>query len=506
MTLTRELLILLVARVLQLLLALITVRASTMLLTVEQYGMLALLMGFNALCGLFLVNPIGTHIQRHTHQWAVEGSLLAMLRQFNGYVVGIAGVAVILVASWAFARGEGTVHHRWLAAIAVGWLVYAFTWNGTLVSMLNMVGFRGVSASAAVMTTLFALAGSVILSSRVSSALYWIAGQALGLTIIAVPAMYALRSRVRPGTHAHTPADLKLLTSDTIWSFCFPLAMATGFMWVLTSGYRFVVEWGWGARSLGFMVAGLAVATQVWTACETLVIQFLFPHFYKAISDDDPVAQQRAYSNLINTVCPLYMLLLGVTVASGGWIMAVLTDTKFHDAYVFALFGAGIEWCRATASLLSQAAQVTKRTAYVIGPYALSGSLAIGGGFVAGWAHASLYTVAVVLMAAGLLLVVTMGRQMDRLIHADIEWRSVFGMSAVASVIVLIAALVGLHPRPFKESLLALTGVGLAISAPFLIFIRSSRPYRALLSVPLRPGHGAMDLHGDGELVSPRKV
>lgn len=482
---SRDLFLLSASRIAQILLSLISVRIVTSLLSVEQYGVLALLLAFNGFFGLFLLNPVGVHIQRHTHQWVTEGSLLSRLGRFNVYIIVVSALAVALVAIWSSVRTGENMRIAWLMALVMGWYVYVLTCNTTFVSILGMIGFRGAQASLAVLTSFLALAGSVALSISASSGVLWLAGQALGYSVIAILAHRILQRRIRPMTRE--TKDTSLLSWETIKSFCFPLAIATGFMFALTSGYRFVVEWGWGVRALGLMAVGFGVSSQMWSVCETLLMQFLFPHFYKAISGNNKIEQQQAYSNLLNAVVPIYILLLGVTLASGGWAVAVLTDVKFHDAYKFAMFGAAIEWCRAMASLLSQAAQVTKRTVNVIAPYAVAGSLAIGGSLVAGWFHAPLTVVAMVLVAAGIVLLLLMVFQMSRLLHVDVKWQGVVTMGSFACLIIGTATVIGFKSRAFIESVLSLTAVGLLAGIAMFIYLRQNNAYDALLSVQLNP-------------------
>ncbi len=78
------------------LMALISIRAVTTFLTPEQYGELALLIAVQTFCGLFLINPIGQHINLHTHAWWDDGTLMARLKSYRRYifVVSFVGAAV----------------------------------------------------------------------------------------------------------------------------------------------------------------------------------------------------------------------------------------------------------------------------------------------------------------------------------------------------------------------------------------------------------------------------
>jgi O-antigen/teichoic acid export membrane protein len=480
---SRNNLSLLTGRIAQLLLAIISVRVATGLLAVEQYGMLALLTGFQSLFGLLLISPVGQYILRHTHQWAAEGLLLSRLRRYNLYVSIVAAVAVAVVMVWIPVHREDNVHVPWLAALAVGLVVYVGTLNGCLVSLLNMLGHHGVSVYLAFLTTLAALMSSVAVSfsGHAVSAVLWLTGQSIGTGLVSALALQRLHREIRPTARA--TIDPTFLTWNIVLSFCFPLAITAGFSWVMLSGYRFIVEWVWGMRALGFMAVGLAVAGQVWSACEGLLMQFFIPPFYKAVSEGTPCAYQRAYSNFINTVMPIYLLLLGVTLSCGGWLMAVLVDAKYHEAYEFVIYGVGIEWCRAMAGLLSQAAQATKQTKYLIGPFALSSFVAMVGCVGVAWIHAPLGAVSLVLLVAGLFLVLSMGWQMNGLLHIHIEWRGLLSMGFLACAIFSGALLFGLKPISSIESVLPLTVVGVTAGLGLYIFIKLNSSCRALNSV-----------------------
>lgn len=459
-------------------------RLSTTFLSVEQFGVFSLLTAFRAFFGLFLINPVGQHINRHTHEWFSNGSLLARLHRYNHYIFFVALLAVMLVAIWLLLRGTLVIEMVSLASIAMGLSVYAGTWNGTLVPMLNMVGFRAMSVSLEVFTGLLVLLGSVFLVLHHNSGVYWFAGAVFGLGVVALLAWKLLQKQLV--NSVGKPSTVKLLDKTTFVSFCLPLAAAAGFMWLLTSGYRFLVEWGWGASALGLMAVGFGIASQMWSICETLAMQFLFPHFYKAISDGDKAKQQQAYTDLINTLMPLYLILLGVTLVSGGWVLAVLTDIKFHDAYPYVFFGAIIEWCRVMAGLLSQAAQVTKRTSYNIVPYACSGLFAVCACIVASTLHAPLINVVFLLVAAGFLLLATMSWQMIKLMPIMIEWRNLIGPALFSIVLGLGGVVYGVAPKPALHSVVALAVVGLLAIVATVIYLKSSKAYQALLSVELR--------------------
>lgn len=481
---SRDFLLLMAGRGAQVLLSLISLRIATTLLSVEQFGIFALLNGFRAFFGLLFINPVGQHINRHTHEWFDDGSLRARLYRYNIYISLVAISAIIIVAIWAFLRETLTFESGWLAALAMGLAVYLGTWNGTLISMLNMVGFRGLSVGFEILTAFIILVGSVFLVLENDSGVHWFAGAVFGLGIVSVMVWQTLKRKLPYS--AEVPKTVELLDRDTIYSYCFPLATATGCMWLLNSGYRYPVESGWGSAALGFMAVGLGIASQMWSIFETLAMQFLFPHFYKAISVGNHAEQKQAYTDLINTLIPLYLIFLGFTLTTGGWALALLTNVKFHDAYPYVFFGAIIEYCRVMAGLLSQAAQVTKLTSYNIIPYAFAGAFATIACVVVDILNAPLMMVAAALVIAGVILVISMAWQMNKVIPILIDWGNLGFAGIVAIGLLSAAIIIGIGPKPIIKSFMALGLIGILSISAALIYLRECAAYQALISFRLR--------------------
>ena len=96
----RDFLVIVGGRVLTAIVTLIGIRWVTILLSVEQYGFLNLLISFQVFCGLFLVNPVGQHINRHTHQWLDEGSMLSRLVIYRRYIVLVGLIGMLVCLAW----------------------------------------------------------------------------------------------------------------------------------------------------------------------------------------------------------------------------------------------------------------------------------------------------------------------------------------------------------------------------------------------------------------------
>lgn len=448
------------------LLALVAIRAVTTFLTPEQYGELALLIAVQSFCGLFLINPVGQYINLHTHAWWDDGTLLARLKSYRQYVlvVSLVGMAAVL--------GMGklqTVHQVLWTAAAMFAMVVAGTWNATLIPVLNMLGFRAASVWWSIVTAVLALAASIILVMWLPFATAWFAGQAIGLALGAFGARYVLRQHAMQAENSQ--GTLPLLDRRTILTYCLPLALATGLMWLQLSGYRFVIEGYWGLAQLGFMAVGLQLAGQIWMLAESLASQFLNPLFYRRITAYENYAEvELAFSDLLNTLIPVYFVLTGLLILSAPYLLNVLVAPQFQDAITFVMLGAGIEMCRVLGNLLSNAAHVRRKTKSLALPYAAGAMVSLVLIYLAGvkqmeigWAGAALSAGASAMLAV---MAVVMYQQVK--FSLDVARCSV-GAAGMAVMVLLAVWL----PK--------LSGVGTSIGMLMLMGVLSGIVVLALL-------------------------
>jgi len=375
------------------LMALITIRVVTTLLTPEQYGELALLIAVQMFCGLFLVNPVGQHINLHTHAWWDDGTLMARLKPYRRYVMAVSLVGSVVVLGMG---KQHSVEQVLWTSMTMFAMVVAGTWNATLIPMLNMLGFRAASVIWGIVTVVIGLASSVLFALWLPSATAWLAGQAIGMGIGALGAKYVMRQHAMQSKSAQ--GSLPLLNRHTVLRYCLPLALATGLMWLQLSGYRFVIESYWGLAQLGFLAVGLQLAGQIWALAESLAMQFLYPLFYRRVTEhDNRVEVELAFSDLLNTLVPVYFVLTGLLILSAPYLLKVLVAPQFQDAITFVMLGAGIEMCRVLGNLLSNAAHVRRKTKSLALPYAAGATVSLVLVYLAGarqmeisWAGAGL--------------------------------------------------------------------------------------------------------------------
>jgi O-antigen/teichoic acid export membrane protein len=446
------------------LMALITLRAVTTFLTPEQYGELALLIAVQMFCGLFLINPVGQHINLHTHAWWDEGSLMVRLKSYRYYVLA---VSLLGAAVGFYISKQHSAEQLFWAAAAVFAMVAAGTWNATLIPMLNMLGFRAASVLWSIVTVAIGLISSILLVRWSPSATAWFSGQAIGMAAGALGAKYVLRRHAIPSKSSRIA--LSLLDRHTVLTYCMPLALATGLMWLQLSGYRFVIEGYWGLSQLGFLAVGLQLAGQIWSLAESLAMQFLYPLFYRRVSAHEKHAEVRlAVSDLLNTLVPVYFVLAGLTILSAPYLLKLLVAPQFWGALDFVMLGTGIELCRVLGNLLSNAAHVRRKTKSLALPYAAGSMTALALIYFAGtrqmeisWAGAALMAGAIAMF---IIMLISMYRQVRFCLDVGRCFVGVAAMLAMASLVIWMPKVSGLGAT-LGLLMLAAAPAGIVVSA-----------------------------------------
>ena len=471
--------------------AIASLRIMTHFMEPKDYGIYVLLVAFQGFCGLFLINPVGQHINRHTHVWWDDGTLLKRLVGYNAYILTISvGIALVLVIWWRlYPSTDKNNMTGMLAALAVGAMVYLGTWNGTFVYILNMLGFRGGSVAWMTTSTIIGLIFSTIFVYRYHNAVSWVLGQALGMAVGAIGAGMMLRRHqaARIPTSAVSGELPTLLDRQTILGYCLPLAAATGFMWLQNTGYRFWVGGVWGVAELGILAIGLSISSQMWSIIESLAMQFLHPYFYRHITEAKTDLQTSAVlSDMVSVMWPLYAVFAGFNMLFASSLLVVLTDVRYHGAVTYVMLGTLIEFARCTTNLWSYAAQIQRRTTKVILPYGLGALVVWLGAVGTSYFNSDLKMLAIGLVISGVVTCAVMIVLMQLMLPIVLDVRRWAASSSILiiSIVVLFATPIR-YDGLYQNAALLLLGMLFSGGCMAALLWRNAALAR-LLSVSLR--------------------
>lgn len=390
------------------------------------------------------------------------------------------GVMAILVN-----LDQSLIQLAWTSAVIFS-MVFAGTWNATLIPTLNMLGFRAQSVFWSVGTAVLGLMFSVVLTMSWPSATAWLGGQAIGMLLGALGARAVLFRHEQYGKMSDL--SLPLLNRSTVLTYCVPLSIATGLMWLQLSGYRFVIEAYWGLAALGFMVVGLQVANQIFSIVESILTQFLYPMFYRQVSAERVEKDESlAYSDLVNSLAPLYLVLAGFIVMAAPYLLRILVSPKYHEATIFVMLGAGVELCRVLGNLFGNAAQVTRRTHSLAAPYGAGAVTSLFLVYLAGVLNMPILASGVALAFGAGAMVAVMWWRMGRQITLTIDMhRCIQGALAMLTMSMLVILL----PREVDiwETILILILGAISAGLVGAILVMRNPAVGRLLNVDLRKG------------------
>jgi len=356
--------ILLIGRVLQIIITLLTLRVSTTILPQIELGSVYYIIAVQSFFSLFLISPVGQYFNRQTARWFMESKLYCIYIKQLFYILTVSLFSVFFMLS-ASSFGLKVLPYELL--LITSCLILSQSVNQTVIPMFNMLENHAEFVFFNLFTALLALIFSYIFICFYSAtALAWVGGIVIGNGMVAMIASLRFRTR-----NINSINNKVLLDFVEIRKFCFPIAIATVFMWFLNSGYRITVEKLYGLEFLAFLGVGLAISSQIFTIAESLLTQYLIPKLFKSVENKNSNERELIVNAYFKIVIPIYVSLAMFLTFSVEYFFPFVVGTQYYDAYNFAIYGAWVELGRVLTNTLAVVSQVEKKTTKFVLPYAL---------------------------------------------------------------------------------------------------------------------------------------
>lgn len=459
---TREILITGIGRVLQIIITLASVRVFTSLLSSAEVGNVYLINSIVAFFGLALINPVGSYMTRKLHVWQRESSILRQFRLFNGYLLCIAvlSLLVVFLIHHVFGIAAGISLPRLLPLVML--LIYATSWNQMVIPSMNILGFRICYIVFYTLTLAAGLLLSVVLvQCNEATAFWWLGGQLASLLVVTLGGYYYFRRHVaqdQPGLPTEN-SRLNLHNMQRILLFVAPLGITTALMWFQNQSYRLIIEKNIGLEFLGMMGLGLSISSNIATALESFVSQLYYPVFYREISTAEPEKRAAAWNRMGQLTLPLYIALALMVTALAPFLATILVHRNFGGIFQFIMYGAWIEFFRMTASILTIVAHAEMETRSLVRPYLCGGILALAGVFILSRLGSYEQTIPSVLILSGIITMAVIYFDMKKLMPIKVGIRRIL-LSMLVSL-PFVAAVPFYHLRhSFVLSVLVVSSAG----------------------------------------------
>lgn len=368
----KNLLVLSLGRVLQIVILFLASRIMTTLLSHEEVGFFYLLQSLVSYIGLVIMNPIGVFLTRRLNGWvnhkvSIRNFLLFSLAVF---LLSLLSFPMIYIAKYYV----GLNGNSWLSlAFLMSFFIFSSTVNNTLIPSLNILNYRISFVVFTFLTQASCLICSYLLVSNQGSAFQWILGQGIGFIFWFICAfLYYLKLGSEKDVFVKG-ISIERKSINTLLKFSFPIALTNISFWILSQSYRPVIENLIGLEFLGYIGLGFGLATSLSVSFEYLLQQFYYPNFYKRIENGDQLTREVAWNELFEKMLPLVLCMTTFIGFSAPYIIKILAAEKFWDAWIFICFGMSIEFFRITNNLISLISHSEMKTKKAVFPYFLGG-------------------------------------------------------------------------------------------------------------------------------------
>lgn len=423
-----DFIIILIGKLFQVILMILAIRVSTLLLEPKEMGNIYIFTTMYTFFVFSLISPIGQYINRHTHQWYEQKSLLDNLGLYSLYLTSISIFSVtvgFLLYSFGVSQGIGLFYFLSLIFL----FILFMTLNQTILPLLNMLYYR-LSFTVLTVLTAFGIIvfGYLFIKLFGNNAENWLLGTVVSNMLFMIIGFFLLRNRLNEEFHGFF-YNLRKITKEKIKSilvFVLPLFVATLFMWLQNSGYRILIEQNIGLEFLGFLGVGLAISGQIASTIESIVMQYFHPIYYQQITNATIKDRKKAIESFINKSLPIYFMLAIFLTFLAKYVVEILVDEKYYGVYIFTVFGIWIEFFRMSANLFGNISQSEMNTKKFMVPYVIGSLVTIVLVYFSSLESEYEFYLPIALLIGGLFTMLLMYVSMKKLINFKINFRLIF--------------------------------------------------------------------------------
>ncbi|EON3355873.1 hypothetical protein AB9H26_16570 [Yersinia enterocolitica] len=418
-----DFIILLLGRLVQVFITLITLRVLTTVLPKSELGFVYYIITIQTFYSLFFINPVGQFFNRNTISWYEKGSIINCLRRQFIYIIAISISAVVTLFMASYLNFINLTFDN---ILLISFLILALSSNQTVIPLLNMIGKRIAFVNLNLLTGILSFIFSLSLVCFFSkNSQFWVLGVIVSNLLMSVISFIYLRVILKKESYNLKNINLSYRFYDiiSIAKFSVPISIATLFMWYLNAGYRIQVENNYGLAYLAVIGIGLSISNQVFNIAESILTQYMIPGLYKDIEGAGKDKVKLIFNNYLNVIIPVYLFLAILLSFSIKNTLPFLVNESFSSGYGIIIFGAWIEFLRVVTNALALASQIERKTSSFIPAYFLGGIFLL---VIFELFPGKEYFVCIKLLLANIVVAISMALMMKKLINFNISFRKIF--------------------------------------------------------------------------------
>ncbi len=427
----KDLITLAVGKVLQVLIALVSIKILTEVLSTQEVGNYYLLLTVLTLFNFTFLNPLGQYYGRHLISWEKSNNLL------NATIVLMALRILAIISALFFAYGvfiyfEYSKYYtlsEFLLFIFISLVAGTFL---VLLSAVNTLGDRIKFIGYLISCLFIGLVLSLIMVYFLDrSAISWLYGIAIAQLVFLVP-VYRYLVQNNEFSLAKIKATFNKKYIKNVSYFMIPITITLFLQWGQNISYRFIIEAKYSIEILAFIVVGFSVSGAIFSAVEGLATQYFNPIYLKQITNASKEERANAWNELANYIIPIYVLLALFVVALAPYLVQILVAEKFYDAYIYVMFGAIIEFFRVITNIVYMVSQSEIKTNTTMLPFAVGFLISIITLYLVDFSQ-TLWSIPIVLIVAYSTIFLMLFFNMKKLLPIHINFVSI-GKALMLSV------------------------------------------------------------------------
>ena len=372
--------VILLGRLGQMILALAAMRFATTFLSPDEMGRMTLILTVTAFFSLLLVSPAGMFITRRLHAWYESGKLMIYFRYHLVFLLAVSVFAAFAI--WllvALGLLSINVEQGWLIVLVGSSLVLTTT-NQTTISALNFLGYRSWFVWLALLTGAAGLLASFLLVIGISKeANIWIIGVIIGQAIGGSLGWIVLLRKFKvteTNQERHSYKDLPRLI-PAVFSFVWPLTLTLALAWTQNQWYRFAFEERLGIYALGLFVTGFGISAGIIGALEATLTAYLLPSLYKQINKAENDGWIRAWSEYAAIVYSILLMFVVYICCLAPELTRILVGPMYQSAVKYVAWGALVELFRVSAGIIALVAHAKMKTKLLLWPGIIGASTSV---------------------------------------------------------------------------------------------------------------------------------
>lgn len=400
--------IILIGRIIQVIISFVSLKVITNYLNKENVAYFFLFTSLMNYFGLSMISPVGQYFNRKVHSWAEQGVLMNRMLIHFCFVLGVSIISIptVMIMSSMFNILEGINIIQLASILSISILFNTLV--TTVVPTFNMLNYRIHFVALSNMWLLLSLILSIIfVYVWGDNFLNWFLGQFVAQAFVGIISLFLLMKKLGEKISvSKTLVNLNHINVKKIWSFCFPLMVATLLMWIATDSFRFVLEKTHSLAYVGLFSVGFAIAQRISFAVESIAQQIFYPYYYKEITSENFEERNNAWLKLFYSTVPVYIFTAIITIVTAPFLINLFSGKDYEGAAYFVCSGAFFHLFRKLTALFAMSAHSEMKTEILIFPYFVGAIFSSLGVYFYG--KASFYMPAIIIALGSIAMMICM--------------------------------------------------------------------------------------------------